>query len=280
MSHSGTVSSMSESNPRDPYIVRGHANRAHSAHKNQLSPGPAPLGQEPSPGIPRCSHSLIRTEHRPLTKGFDLSWVFLVALLRGVQCELQLVESVGGLVQPGGSLRLSCSASGFTFSSYAMNWVRQAPGKGLEWVSADSGGGSTYYANSVKGRFTISRDKAKNSLYLQMNRLKAEDTVVYYCERDTVRGSQCEPRHKPSKGDSRAGLQGMLRTPGGAQDPKHREQPQEQGQREVGGKGLPGRIRDFLSSSQLPPGTVLPSQVLTADNSEEGTLCLQMTGQQ
>uniref|UniRef100_A0A8D2AL77 Ig-like domain-containing protein n=1 Tax=Sciurus vulgaris TaxID=55149 RepID=A0A8D2AL77_SCIVU len=127
-----------------------------------------------------------------------LSWVFLVAVFKGVQCEVQLVESGGGLVQPGGSLRLSCAASGFIFSDYWMYWFRQAPGKGLEWVSDISGSSATInYADSVKGRFTISRDNSKNTLYLQMSSLRAEDTATYYCATDTVRGPQCEPRHKP-----------------------------------------------------------------------------------
>ena len=100
-------------------------------------------------------------------------------------------------MQPGKSLKLSCVASGFTFSNYWMYWVRQAPGKGLEWVASIYDSNNIRYADAVKGRFTISRDNAKNTLYLAMGSLKSEDTAMYYCARDTVSESYCELRHKP-----------------------------------------------------------------------------------
>ncbi|CAM5096330.1 unnamed protein product [Natator depressus] len=97
---------------------------------------------------------------------------------RGAEAQGRLVESGGGAATTGGSRRLSCTGSGFIFSSYTMLWYRQRPGKGLEWVSWISGtGGSKDYTNSVKGRFTVSRDNAKSQLYLQMTGLKPEDTL-------------------------------------------------------------------------------------------------------
>ncbi|ELK29374.1 Ig heavy chain V-I region HG3 [Myotis davidii] len=111
---------------------------------------------------------------------------------------LEWMGRVEEMRKSGTSVKVSCKASGYTFTSNYIHWVRQAPGQVLEWMGrVDPEDGETNYAQKFQDRVSMTGDRSTSTAYMELRSLRAEDTAVYYCARDTVRGSQCEPRHKP-----------------------------------------------------------------------------------
>lgn len=103
----------------------------------------------------------------------------------GAHCDITLKESDPEMRKTGDSVRLSCKITGFSFSSYDVHWVRQAPNKGLQWVG--------YTTRSFESRFKATEDASNSIAYLDITGLQPSDTAVYYCARDPHCG-----RLKPS----------------------------------------------------------------------------------
>nr|NDP14462.1 immunoglobulin mu heavy chain [Bos taurus] len=107
--------------------------------------------------------------------------LFVLSAPRGVLSQVQLRESGPSLVKPSQTLSLTCTVSGFSLSSYAVAWVRQAPGKALECLGGISGSGSTGYNPALKSRLSITKDNSKSQVSLSLSSVTTEDTATYYC---------------------------------------------------------------------------------------------------
>nr|1JN6_B Chain B, monoclonal anti-estradiol 10G6D6 Fab heavy chain [Mus musculus]1JNH_B Chain B, monoclonal anti-estradiol 10G6D6 Fab heavy chain [Mus musculus]1JNH_D Chain D, monoclonal anti-estradiol 10G6D6 Fab heavy chain [Mus musculus]1JNH_F Chain F, monoclonal anti-estradiol 10G6D6 Fab heavy chain [Mus musculus]1JNH_H Chain H, monoclonal anti-estradiol 10G6D6 Fab heavy chain [Mus musculus] len=98
--------------------------------------------------------------------------------------EVQLQQSGAELARPGASVKLSCRTSGYSFTTYWMQWVRQRPGQGLEWIAAIyPGDDDARYTQKFKGKATLTADRSSSIVYLQLNSLTSEDSAVYSCSR-------------------------------------------------------------------------------------------------
>uniref|UniRef100_UPI0030846FB1 Fab.S19.8 Heavy Chain n=1 Tax=Mus musculus TaxID=10090 RepID=UPI0030846FB1 len=97
---------------------------------------------------------------------------------------VQLQQSGPVLVKPGASVKMSCKASGYTFTDHYMNWVKQSPGKSLEWIGGiNPYNGGISYNQKFKGMATLTADKSSSTAYMELNSLTSEDSAVYYCVR-------------------------------------------------------------------------------------------------
>nr|NDP04740.1 immunoglobulin mu heavy chain [Bos taurus] len=107
--------------------------------------------------------------------------LFVLSAPRGVLSQVQLRESGPSLVKPSQTLSLTCTVSGFSLSDKAVGWVRQAPGKALEWLGSIDTGGSTGYNPGLKSRLSIAKDMSKSQVSLSVSSVVTEDSATYYC---------------------------------------------------------------------------------------------------
>ncbi|XP_010620171.2 immunoglobulin heavy variable 2-70D [Fukomys damarensis] len=116
------------------------------------------------------------------------SILLLLTVPAWVLSQVTLKESGPGLVTPTQTLRLTCSFSGFSLSTTGMgvHWIRQPPGKSLEWLSSIYWDDDKYYNSALKSRLTISKD-TNNQVSLTMTSMDPADTATYYCARRAQR---------------------------------------------------------------------------------------------
>nr|NDP05317.1 immunoglobulin mu heavy chain [Bos taurus] len=107
--------------------------------------------------------------------------LFVLSAPRGVLSQVQLRESGPSLVKPSQTLSLTCTVSGFSLNDKAVGWVRQAPGKALEWLGSIDTGGNTGYNPNLRSRLTIAKDHLNNQVSLSVNSVTPEDSATYYC---------------------------------------------------------------------------------------------------
>nr|NDP10341.1 immunoglobulin mu heavy chain [Bos taurus] len=115
--------------------------------------------------------------------------LFVLSAPRGVLSQVQLRESGPSLVKPSQTLSLTCTVSGFSLSSYGVGWVRQAPGKALEWSGGIEAGGSAGYNPALKSRLSITKDNSKSQVSLSLSSVTTADTATYYCAKTAYGGS-------------------------------------------------------------------------------------------
>nr|6APD_D Chain D, AM22 Fab Heavy Chain,IGH@ protein [Homo sapiens]6APD_F Chain F, AM22 Fab Heavy Chain,IGH@ protein [Homo sapiens]6APD_H Chain H, AM22 Fab Heavy Chain,IGH@ protein [Homo sapiens]6DC4_H Chain H, Fab AM22 Heavy Chain [Homo sapiens]6DC5_B Chain B, Fab AM22 heavy chain [Homo sapiens]6DC5_E Chain E, Fab AM22 heavy chain [Homo sapiens]6DC5_H Chain H, Fab AM22 heavy chain [Homo sapiens] len=96
--------------------------------------------------------------------------------------QVQLVQSGAEVKKPGATVKVSCKISGHTLIKLSIHWVRQAPGKGLEWMGGYEGEvDEIFYAQKFQHRLTVIADTATDTVYMELGRLTSDDTAVYFC---------------------------------------------------------------------------------------------------
>ncbi|XP_077476046.1 uncharacterized protein LOC144089071 [Stigmatopora argus] len=115
---------------------------------------------------------------------FHIALLVLLAAVSSLKGQEQLNQSPPHVtLQPGQLLNIECQVS-YRVDSYSTAWVRQPPGKGLEWIGSKYTRNSLY-ENTLRNKFSIELNPSSQTVTLQGQNMQPGDTGMYYCARDT-----------------------------------------------------------------------------------------------
>lgn len=125
---------------------------------------------------------------------------YLPSVFPGTLSNIKMVASGPKEGKILGSLPLTCTVIGAPLDSprYDWNYVRLAPTGELQFLAwVYPFGNNTGYAPPFQSRATISADKAKKKVSLQLHVLTAVDTATYFCARQhTIKSMEAEAAQK------------------------------------------------------------------------------------
>ncbi|XP_023204503.1 uncharacterized protein LOC106700343 isoform X2 [Xiphophorus maculatus] len=112
---------------------------------------------------------------------FRLILLQLLLAAECVRCE-QLTQPSSLVLQHGQQLAIGCQVS-YSVGNHHTHWIRQPPGKELEWIGGARVGYEAYQKSSLKNKFSFSLESSSNTVTLNGLNMQPDDTAVYYCAR-------------------------------------------------------------------------------------------------
>uniref|UniRef100_A0A8C0J2T4 Ig-like domain-containing protein n=1 Tax=Chelonoidis abingdonii TaxID=106734 RepID=A0A8C0J2T4_CHEAB len=105
-------------------------------------------------------------------------WTPVLCLLCLRCSQYVLTQSSAESVPLGQTAKLSCAmSSGYSIGSYPIIWYQQKPSQAPRFVLYET----SNRGDGIPDRFTGSKDSSRNTAYLTITGVQAEDEADYYC---------------------------------------------------------------------------------------------------
>uniref|UniRef100_A0A8C8RR61 Ig-like domain-containing protein n=1 Tax=Pelusios castaneus TaxID=367368 RepID=A0A8C8RR61_9SAUR len=129
-----------------------------------------------------------------------ISWYPVWGTRNLVVTENWLTQNPASLsAKEGERVEIMCGYS-TTYSSFALDWYQELPGKAPTFLLRRYSDGSEYKLSSVSSRFSSQLDAGAKSFTLSIDGAQLADSAVYFCalRETTALQTALGPLHKPS----------------------------------------------------------------------------------